>query len=216
MICNRWSQITDRKRERQLISLIRRLTGQQARNYEQRFDQALKRTKDWNLAPSVFCSSKERFDTPHNLQVFQKVVSKHLSHFQAEDVSQQCFAVTAALKAPLEQALGIPLTFTLGYVEYEGRKVFYSDTRDLKTMLRKGMSSPAVNLHAWLTLPSHEVIDMTFGTTYGVVTKTPSCIGRMCFLHPDKMTDDMQYHPQLIGEDYLERIGCMRTLLMLS
>jgi hypothetical protein len=202
--------------ERQLISLIRRLRGQRARNYEQRFDEALRRTKDWNLAPSVFCRSEERYETPQNLQIFQEVASKYLSHFRAEDVSQQCFTVTAALKAPLEQALGIPLTFTLGYVEYEGRKVFHSTPRDLKTMLRKGMPSLAVNLHAWLTLPSHEVIDMTFGTTYGVVTKTPSYIGRLCFLHPDKMTSDMQYHPQLIGEDYLERIGCMRTFLMLS
>ena len=120
------------------------------------------------------------------------------------------------LKAPLERALGVPLAFTLGYVEYNGRNVFYSDTRELKAMLHKGMSSPALNLHAWLTLPSHEVIDMTFGTTYGVVTQTPSVIGRMCFLHPDDMTADMQYHPQVIGEDYLERVGGMQTLLMLS
>ena len=95
----------------------------------------------------------------------------------------------------------MPLAFTLGYVEYNGRKVFYSDTRELKAMLHKGISSPALNLHAWLTLPSHEVSDMTFGTTYGVVTQTPSVIGRMCFLHPEEMIADMQYHPQLIGED---------------
>ena len=199
-----------------MFSWIRRLTGQQTRNYEQRFDQALKRSKAWGLAPSGFRRSQERFVSEQNLQIFQQVAAAHISHFHAEDVSQQCFAVTAMLKAPLERALGVPLAFTLGYVEYNGRNVFYSDTRELKAMLHKGMSSPALNLHAWLTLPSHEVIDMTFGTTYGVVTQTPSVIGRMCFLHPDDMTADMQYHPQVIGEDYLERVGGMQTLLMLS
>lgn len=199
-----------------MLSWIRRLTGRQTSNYEQRFDQALKRSKDWGLAPSSFSGSQERFLSEHNLQIFQQVASAFLSHRQAEDVSQQCFAVTATLKTPLERALGVPLVFTLGYVEYNGRNVFYSDTRELKAMLNQGISSPALNLHAWLTLPSHEVIDMTFGTTYGVVTQTPSAIGRLCFLHPDDMTVDMQYHPQLIGEDFLERIGGMRTLLMLS
>ncbi|WP_198361392.1 hypothetical protein [Halomonas sp. N3-2A] len=208
--------MTGKYKELSLLSWIRRLKVQQTRNYEQRFDQALKRSKDWGLAPSGFCCSQERFLSENNLKVFQQVVSASLSHLQAEDVSQQCFAVTATLKNPLERALGVPLAFTLGYVEYNGHNVFYSDTNELKAMLNKGMPSPALNLHAWLTLPSHEVIDMTFGTTYGVVTQTPSVIGRLCFMHPDDMTADMQYHPQLIGEDYLERIGGMSTLLILS
>ncbi|KPX58908.1 hypothetical protein ALQ57_200046 [Pseudomonas amygdali pv. hibisci] len=199
-----------------LLSLVKRLTRKKTLNYEQRFDQALNRTKAWGQETVGFNSTKQFFDSPENLQIFHEIVSAHLSHRQAEEVSQQCFAVNLALKTPLEDALGVPLTFTLGYVELEGRNVFHTDIRELKAMLRHGMPSPAVNLHAWLTLPSHEVIDMTFGTTYGVVTNTPSCIGKMCFLHPDKMTDSMQYRPQLIGEDYLEQIGCMRTLMVLS
>ncbi|CAI8922940.1 hypothetical protein EMIT0P258_50018 [Pseudomonas sp. IT-P258] len=111
--------------------------GQQARNYEQRFDQALKRSKAWGLVHSGFRRSQERVVSEHNLQVFQQVVSSFLSHLQAEDVSQQCFAVTAMLKAPLERALGVPLAFTLGYVAYNGRNVFYSDTRELKAMLQR-------------------------------------------------------------------------------
>lgn len=45
----------------------------------------------------MFCSTHERFVREHNLRVFQKAVSASLSHLQAEDVSQQCFAVTASL-----------------------------------------------------------------------------------------------------------------------
>ena len=199
-----------------LLSWIRQFAGQQARNYEERFDQALKRSKVWGLAPSSFSRTQERFASERNLKVFQQVVEAHLCHYHAEEVSQQCFAVTLMLKAPLEEALGVPLTFTLGYVEYNSCNVYHSSHQELKTMLKKGVPSPALNLHAWLTLPSHEVIDMTFGTTYGVVNQIPSVIGRMCFLHPDDMTADMQYHPQLVGEDYLERIGATHILLMPS
>ncbi|MCK9812838.1 hypothetical protein M1B35_01400 [Pseudomonas sp. MAFF 302046] len=110
----------------------------------------------------------------------------------------------------------MPLAFTLGYVEYNGCNVFHSNAWELKMMLKKGVPLPALYLHAWLMVPSHEVIDMTFGTTYGVVNQIPSVIGSMCFLHPDDMTADMQYHPQLVGEDSLERIGATHILLMLS
>jgi len=203
-------------KESPLLSWIKQLIGRPVRDYEERFAQALKRSKSWGLAPSGFRRTDERFVSEQSIQIFQQVAAAHLSHFHAEDVSQQCFAVTAMLKAPLEEALGVPLTFTLGYVEYNGHNVFHSDTRDLKTMLKKGVPSLALNLHAWLTLPSHEVIDVTFGTTYGVVNEMPDVIGRMCFLHPDDMTADMQYHPQLIGWDYLEQIGATHILLMPS
>ncbi|NQD80991.1 hypothetical protein HP436_12470 [Pseudomonas sp. CrR14] len=83
-------------------------------------------------------------------------------------------------------------------------------------MMREGMPSHALNLHAWLTLPSLEVIDITFGTTYGVVRNASDFIGRMCFMHPDDMTAGMQYHPQLIGETYLERIGGLHGFLILT
>lgn len=199
-----------------MFSWFKQFAVSKAHDYEERFDQALKRSKAWGLAPSGFSRTEERFVSERNLQVFQQVAASHLSHYQAEDVSQQCFAVTGMLKAPLEKALGVPLAFTLGYVEYDGRNVFHTINRELKAMLKKGLPSPALNLHAWLTLPSHEIIDMTFGTTYGVVNQVPSVIGRMCFLHPDDMPSDMQYHPQLVGEDYLERVGATHILLMPS
>lgn len=116
----------------------------------------------------------------------------------------------------IEHALQIPLVYTLGYVEYNHGKVFHSDVQQLKELLENGITSPSLDLHAWLTLPSHEIIDITFGTTYGILTGTPDCVGKMCFLHPDDMPVEMQYHPQLVGEDYLERIGGMYSLTVLN
>lgn len=185
-------------------------------NYEQRFNKALERTTAWGLAAVEFSRSPSNLASDDNCRIFQEVATSVLSPLCAEDVSQQCFAITAALKTPLENALQVPLIYTLGYVEYHKHKVFHSDVLQLKEMLDHGIASPALDLHAWLTLPSHEIIDVTFGTTYGVVTQTPELIGRMCFLHPDDMPDDLQYHPQLIGEDYLVRIGGTCSFLVLS
>ena len=199
-----------------MLAWISRLISKKDRNYEQRFDRALKRSKSWGLDSVGFGRTSERFLNERSLNVFQQVASEYLCQHHAEDISQQCFAVTLMLKSPLEHALGVPLAYTLGFVEYNGRNVFYSDTRNLKAMLKEGVPSPSLNLHAWLTLPSLEVIDTTFGTTYGVVNQVPEAVGRMCFIHPDDMTAGMQYHPQLVGEDYLKRIGAMRLVLMPS
>jgi hypothetical protein len=67
----------------------------------------------------------------------------------------------------------------------------------------------AINLHAWLTTPNMEIIDLTFATTYGIVNNVPSVIGRCSFQHYSAFNENMVYHPQLVGEDYLKQIGAL-------
>ncbi|WP_230472655.1 hypothetical protein [Gibbsiella quercinecans] len=79
----------------------------------------------------------------------------------------------------LEEALQTPLYYTLGYVDCEKRPVFYTSESQLKNNLGNPMSGAvAINLHAWLTTPNMEIIDITFATTYGIVNNVPSVIGR--------------------------------------
>ncbi|MDD1193724.1 hypothetical protein PT209_27510, partial [Klebsiella pneumoniae] len=67
----------------------------------------------------------------------------------------------------------------------------------------------AIDLHAWLTTPNLEIIDLTFATTYGIVNDIPSVIGRSSFQHYSEFNVNMVYHPQLIGDDYLKKIGAI-------
>ena len=108
----------------------------------------------------------------------------------------------------LEEALQTPIYYTLGYVDYEKRPVFYTSEKGLKSKLGNPMSGVgAINLHAWLTTPNMEIIDLTFATTYGIVNNIPSVIGRYSFQHYSEFNENMVYHPQLVGEDYLKQIG---------
>lgn len=54
-----------------------------------------------------------------------------------------------------------------------------------------------------------EIIDLTFSTTYGIVNNVPSVIGRCSFQHYSAFNENMVYHPQLVGEDYLKQIGAL-------
>ena len=75
-------------KESPLLSWIKQLIGRPVRDYEERFAQALKRSKSWGLAPSGFRRTDERFVSEQSIQIFQQVAAAHLSHFHAEDVSQ--------------------------------------------------------------------------------------------------------------------------------
>ncbi|HFF8973997.1 hypothetical protein [Serratia marcescens] len=78
----------------------------------------------------------------------------------------------------------------------------------MKSKLGNPMSGVGtINLHAWLMMLNMGIIDLTFATTYGIVNDIPSVIGRCSFKHYSEFNENMIYHPQLVGEDYLKQIG---------
>ncbi|RRV10436.1 hypothetical protein EGJ27_02090 [Pseudomonas sp. v388] len=85
---------------------------------------------------------------------------------------------------PLERILDVPVAVTLGYVSYQKQLVFYTPTTDLKPMLELNHPLQRANFHAWLTLPSHEIIGFTFFTSIGVRNDWPEFIGATLLGHP--------------------------------
>ncbi|MES7579684.1 hypothetical protein U6Q50_12295, partial [Cutibacterium acnes] len=68
--------------------------------------------------------------------------------------------------------------------------------------------NPAINLHAWLTAPSGEIIDAALFTTISVVKNQPEFMGGVIASTNESLTD-LSYHPQLIGQNYLKTCGFM-------
>ncbi|MEL5576504.1 hypothetical protein [Serratia marcescens] len=177
-------------------------------NYEAEFISAVKRSRKWNLDVPEVQLSKTPFLTGEKSESALKVIKSIALKHTPEEVSQQCFRYMYLIQDALEEALQTPLYYTLGYVDFERRHVFYTSKEKLKSKLRNPMSGVgAINLHAWLTTPNMEIIDLTFATTYGIVNNIPSVIGRCSFQHYSEFNENMVYHPQLVGEDYLKQIG---------
>ncbi|CAI1042203.1 Uncharacterised protein [Serratia ficaria] len=179
-------------------------------NYEAEFVSAVKRSRKWNLEVPDIKLIKAPFLTGDKSEAALKVIQSIASKHTPEEVSQQCFGYMYFVQDALEEALQTPLYYTLGYVDYEKRPVFYTGEEKLKSNLDNPMSSAgAINLHAWLTTPNMEIIDLTFATTYGIVNDVPSVIGRCSFQHYSAFNENMIYRPQLVGEDYLKKIGAL-------
>lgn len=183
--------------------------------YQAQFSDALIRTKRWELELPEFTSTPSRYLSEKNAAGIGQCWIDTFPNERPEVFAGNCFQAMGAVQAPLEDLLGVPLYFTLGYVQFEGRPVFHMPTEKLKPMLKQNLSFQQVNLHAWLTLPSHEIIDLTFLTTVGVVNNIPDYIGRACASHPDDLPEVMTYHPQLVGDSFLRKTGVVLDALVL-
>lgn len=179
-------------------------------NYENEFRDACKRSLEWKLEiPDVRYSTEPVLSDINGWNCI-KVIQEVSSQYTAEEISQQCFWYMLNVKSILEDVLNSPLYYTLGYIQYNKKSVFYTPENELKGKLSDGVApGTAFNLHAWLTTPNMEIIDLTFGTTYGIVNNVPEVVGLCAFQHSSKFDENMIYHPQLIGDDYLKKIGAL-------
>jgi hypothetical protein len=78
----------------------------------------------------------------------------------------ECFKAHYFMKERVSKLLGTPVYMTFGYLQAEGERIHYMPTTSLLELLRVGnITDPNTPLHAWLTLPSMEIIDITTNAT---------------------------------------------------
>lgn len=199
-----------------LSKLFRQKTTQ-ATDYEQEFNASLLRTKKWKLNPPAFTSLPGRLLTEDVMPMIQKCWISELDGWGYEDFSQKCFQVTISLQEPLQELLGVPLFYTLGYVQEDGKgPIFHTEVAELKRLIRNKLPLGHINLHAWLTLPTYEVLDFTLLTTLGTLLDMPDLKGRAVAGHPADFPGHPSYHPQLVGDEFLTQCGLSQGVIFFT
>ncbi|EMK3363201.1 hypothetical protein V8061_001035 [Vibrio parahaemolyticus] len=184
--------------------------------YKKEFEEAVERTRRFNLICPNVTYQDARLLTPELMSGFAQAFQKHIGQPSIEEVVAQCLSFHFKLKEPMSELVGVPCQFTIGYVETRERLMFHQTEDDLLNILNTGISGPSLNIHAWLTLPTMEIIDLSLPTSYAVVNNIKDGIGRVIAQHPDELVDGMKYHPMLIGEDFLRKSGAMIEFLNLE
>ena len=137
-------------------------------------------------------------------------LSRALGHLSEDLVVRQRFGLVLLVRDLLETELRVPLTYTLGYVCQRGQRLYHTPIVGLEQMLLTGIAPGArISLHAWLTLPSHEIVDATFWATSPAFASEQERSQRGLFLHPDQMID-RSYHPQWVGDGFVRKIGIVK------
>lgn len=79
---------------------------------------------------------------------------------------------------------------------------------ELRDVLQNGLKKFSLNMHSWLTLPSMEILDFTILTTIAHVKQLGQGYFGVISRHPNDLIG-MSYHPMLLGDDFLRRIGVL-------
>lgn len=185
--------------------------------YEQEFNASLTRTQKWKLNPPPFTPLQARLLTDDVMAKIQQCWASELSGCRYGDFSQKCFQVTSILHEPLQEVLGVPLIYTLGYVQEEGKgPIFHTELAQLKKLTRNKGPLLHIDLHAWLTLPTYEILDFTLLTTLGTLLDMPDLKGRAVAGHPEDFPGQPSYHPQLIGDEFLLKSGLSHPVIFFT
>lgn len=187
--------------------------------YNDDFMKAAARTAKLGLEiPPVLLTDGQHW-SPKKIAKIEPLVKKRFPKLHVNDVVASCHRIHTGMLEPLENLLGCKAYLTIGSVSTKtGNKYFRKRVHDYKLSERKvrrwmkGGFNPlkeGINFHAWVTLDSMEIFDMTYPTTFGAATGDTRVMGGVFTCHPDNLLDGIQYHPFVIGTNLLERMGVL-------
>jgi len=179
--------------------------------YNEKFLQAIERTCRFGLPDPKFIKlSAERFLDSETQEKLPYIIRDKLGILEEDEIVLQCLLLNMRLKEVFLEYFKVPVYYTIGYIGIDEKFMFQQTEESLEAMLKNGIEGPSISLHAWLTLPSMEILDFSISTSYGKVNGIKKMMGAALALHPSELTGGMSYHPMIIGEDFLHRIGAMR------
>lgn len=135
----------------------------------------------------------------------------------------QCLKWSAYLGPYLQDALGCRVWLTIGELRKNNRVVFGATREDLKRWRYTGLtaddcSSSGFKMHAWLTLPTAEIIDLTFFSTLAQVH--PDTMGELASQiicgSPETILKDHTYIPIVVGEEYARKVNVHSSAQLLA
>ena len=176
--------------------------------YNQKFNDALKRTATKNLSkPQFLPEFDKRYLNQKTILQIQHIFQD--AGIKPDELFKKCFQFHAEIKKPLEILLNTKVYYTIGGVNLEDSNFFVLSEQDIDNYLENGVKG-TMKAHAWLTLPSMEIIDFTLPTTYLMMSGDFNGIAHVFTKHADELAkSNIVYNPMLIGTEFMFKIGAV-------
>ena len=188
-------------------------------DYKQEFQDALKRTAllGIDVPPADHYAACYRSDK--NINRLVAGLSDVYSNISPRKFLGQCLNIHHQLKPLVDDCFKVKSYYTVGYVQRAGKDMFNITEGDIAELLISGMKGTTLNYHAWLTLPSMEIIDLTLPTVSAVIKGNSNDLGGIIANNPNHLNDKLKlrFKPVIVGQDFLKRIGAIEkfeTLLV--
>lgn len=133
-------------------------------------------------------------------------------------VKGQCLNFHFQMSSVIRQLFDVPTILTIGYVTFLDQDFYKFETVNSHLVRQMpGSKNQVIDIHAWLTFPSFEILDLTFMAHYHYVKATPETKEKLkkatdfpyYFGSADNLykEENIIYHPKYIGEDVLRKNG---------
>jgi len=161
---------------------------------------AIERTKRFGLeAPKCQMHPRRRYLTSKHMEELPRIVSEEFGNLEMSNVNAQCVAMSYRFAPVVRDWLGCPAIFTLGWIDNgTAEGMFKFDETLIADILKNGCAHDALSVHAWITLPSAELIDLTIATT-AVKKNHPDGYMYVLAKHADELVG-IEYKPMLVGD----------------
>lgn len=178
--------------------------------YYTEFNQAIERTQKLSLELPSIEFSQQKYLSKEMHDQLPYILYNTFGELDLNEVSQQCMSLHLRIKEPLSQFFGVNFMYTLGYIHYPPNDIFKTDESQLISMLSQELNSLELNMHAWLTLPSMEILDFSLITTLALHYGWDYGHGGVITGLSDELKHGIRYHPLLVGNDFLRKIGAQK------
>lgn len=190
--------------------------------YQDNFDQAVRFTKS--------CG----FDLRHTpllggdvLDAQGNFATNALTSAGINDASKsalQCLKWSHYLAPYFANTLGCKVWPTVGQIWKDDSKIFGPSWRDLRRWAANGVQQQdfegrqGMNLHAWLTLETGEIIDVSFLNTLAHVN--PEAYGpfkgAVSWGRDPGVLNNHRYFPMAVGQEYIEQVSARSMIPLLA
>ncbi|WP_122439599.1 hypothetical protein [Pseudomonas viridiflava] len=126
----------------------------------------------------------------------------------------QCLKWCHYLAPHFEQEIGRKVWITIGQIWANERPLFSPTWKDLRSWSKRGISAGemekpgtiGLNLHAWLTIDSGEIIEPTLMTSIATISpdKYRHFLGTVGWGEPTDILSDHKYFPMAVGAEFAE------------
>lgn len=132
-----------------------------------------------------------------------------------DHIAGMCMQITEDLVEFLQGA-GIDAIYTLGWMSYHEHPVYRFGPAEVRQWIAHGIPNRRkVDVHAWATLPSAEIIDPSWLSTVGIVQNKRELIGAVIVADPEQRTSH-QYHPVTVDTQILFHIGLLNPVSVMD
>lgn len=189
-------------------------------SYHDLFEAAVERTCGLGLEEPEIIYTAQSYFTPERLRAFGDFIVKEFAPALAQGLNATCIIVHTGLLGAVEEFFSCRAYLTVGSVFTPKAEMYPISEQQVRKWLAEKVNVMDLELHAWITLDSLEILDMTFLPTIAYASKrwelgnkpvatNPDLLPRAQPQGPDPSTlpNGLRYNPFVVGQDFLTQLG---------